>query len=105
MTAPEGVEVKKGHVLKILHTLYRLKQSDRNWNQLLKSMMLKWSFTQSLADSCLFVHRGHGLMILVYIDDIAAAGKDSADLDWFFAQLTGHFTVKDLGEIKQFLGM
>src|SRR5947208_3579657 len=36
---------------------------------------------------------------------IATAGKDSADLDWFFAQLTGHFIAKDLGEIKQFLGI
>ena len=44
-------------------------------------------------------------MILVYVDDITAAGKDSADLDQFFAQLTGHFTAKDLGKIKQFLGM
>ena len=92
-------------MLKILRSLYGLKQSARDWNQLLKSMMLKWGFTQSLADPCLFVHRGRGLMILVYVDDIAAAGKDSADLDWFFAQLTGRFTAKDLGEIKQFLGI
>ena len=68
-------------------------------------MMLKWGFTQSLADSCLFVYQGHGLMILVYVDDITTAGKDSANLDWFFAQLTGHFIAKDLGEIKQFLGI
>ena len=105
MKAPEGVQVKKGCVLKILRSLYGLKQSARDWNQLLKSMMLKWGFTQSLADPCLFVHKGYSLIALVYVDDIAVAGKDNAALEWFFAQLTERFTAKDLGEIKQFLGM
>ena len=41
MIAPESVQVKKSHVLKILHSLYKLKQSVRDWNQLLKFMMLK----------------------------------------------------------------
>src|SRR5438045_3213600 len=68
-------------------------------------MMLKWGFTQSLADPCLFVHKDRGLITLVYVDDIACAGKDNANLDWFFTQLSGRFTAKDLGEIKQFLGM
>ena len=105
MKAPEGVQFKKGYVLGIVHSLYKLGQSARDWNQQLKSMILRWESTRSLADPCLFVHKDHGLIALVYVNGIAIAGKDKANLEWFFTQLTGRFTAKDLGEIKLFLGM
>jgi hypothetical protein len=37
---PEGVHVKKGHVLKVLRSLYRLKQAARDWNLLIKKELL-----------------------------------------------------------------
>jgi hypothetical protein len=105
MSPPQGVKVKTGKVLKILRSLYGLKQSARDWNLLLKSVMLEWGFTLSLADPCLFVHKKKGLMALVYVDDIAVAGRAVTDLAWFKNQLCARFTAKDLGEIEKILGM
>jgi hypothetical protein len=39
-----GLGVKKGHVLEILRSLYRLKQAARDWNLLIKSELLEWGF-------------------------------------------------------------
>lgn len=38
--SPEGVNVKPGNALKVLRSLYGLKQAARDWNQLLKSKIL-----------------------------------------------------------------
>lgn len=107
MKPPQGVPVKSGFVLKVLRSLYGLKQSARDWNKLLTGDegLRKWGFVQSLADPCLFTHPARGLIALVYVDDIAVASPSNSDLDWFFKQLKSRFDGKDLGEIKQFLGM
>lgn len=47
---PYGISVTKGSSLRVMRSLYGLKQSARDWNLLLRSEMLKWGFVQSLAD-------------------------------------------------------
>jgi hypothetical protein len=44
-------------------------------------------------------------MLLLYVDDIAAASKSSLELDWFYSQLSARFNAKDLGEIHKILGV
>ncbi|RKF57445.1 hypothetical protein GcM3_188040 [Golovinomyces cichoracearum] len=73
LRAPEGVDVKPGNALKIIRSLYGLKQAARDWNQLLKKKILGWGFVQSLADPCLFTHPIKRINILIYVDYIAAA--------------------------------
>lgn len=107
LKAPQGVHVKKGNVLKVLRSLYGLKQSARDWNLLLRSELCQWGFLQSKADPCLYVHKEREIMVLTYVDDIPAAARDTADLDWFKSKLAGRFNAKDLGEITKtkILGM
>ena len=102
---PQGVEVKKGYVLKVLRSLYGLKQAARDWNLLIKKELLAWGFVQSLADPCMFIHEETQLRILVYVDDIAVAAKDRAQIDWFYKKLSGRFNTKNLGEIHKILGV
>ncbi|KAF7573927.1 hypothetical protein PtrM4_055500 [Pyrenophora tritici-repentis] len=75
---PEGVHVEKGHVLKVLRSLYGLKQAARDWNLLMKKELLAWGFVQSLADPCMFVHKERKIRILVYVDDVLAAAKEQS---------------------------
>ena len=102
---PQGIEVKRGYVLKILRSLYGLKQAARDWNLLMKKELLAWGFVQSLADPCMFVHEERKLRILVYVDDIVAAAKERAQIDWFYKKLSGRFNAKNLGEIHKILGV
>ncbi|KAF7564387.1 uncharacterized protein PtrM4_152160, partial [Pyrenophora tritici-repentis] len=105
LTTPAGVKVKKGNVLKVLRSLYGLKQAGRDWNLLLKGFLTEIGFTQSLADPCLFTHKGRGISLLVYVDDIAAAAKLTSDLAWFDEMLLTRFNSKNLGEIRKILGV
>jgi hypothetical protein len=43
-------------------------------------------------------------MLLVYVDDIAAAAKSKIQLQCFFETLAVRFNAKNLGEIKKILG-
>ena len=102
---PQGVAVTKGRVLKALKSLYGLKQAGRDWNLLLRKFLIENGFEQSLADPCLYTHKGMGISLLVYVDDIAAAAKDTVALKWFEKKLSARFNAKNLGEIVKLLGM
>jgi hypothetical protein len=104
LAPPQGVQVTKGHVLKALKSLYGLKQAGRDWSLLLRKFLLESGFEQSLADPCLYVHPDRQLYMLVYVDDIPAAGKPTS-LEWFAKTLSTRFNAKNLGEISKLLGM
>jgi hypothetical protein len=104
LAPPPGVPVKPGYVLQALRSLYGLKQAARDWNKLIQSELIKWGFTQSYADPCLFVNTASGVTLLVYVDDIVAVSKSTRSLKDFFLQLSGRFKAKNLGEIAKILG-
>jgi hypothetical protein len=105
MDAPKGMPVAKGNVLRLLRSLYGLKQAARDWNLLLKRKLLTMGFVQSLAEPCLFTNLTTGVKLLVYVDDIAAAAKNQSSLDSFYKTLCSHFRAKNLGAIEKILGM
>ena len=88
LSKPDGVPVCSGYALWTLRSLYGLKQSARDWNLLAKKFLISIGFQQSLADPCLYVHAKRGIMLLLYVDDIAAASKHGPELDWFYSQLS-----------------
>jgi hypothetical protein len=105
LSPPKGVPVTPGLQLRVLRSLYGLKQSARDWNTLCKTELKRLGFQQSLADPCLFTHTDRGITLLVYVDDIAAAAANVTDLDWFYNNFRQRFNTKDLGEISKLLGM
>lgn len=105
LSQPKGVKVTPGFQLRVLRSLYGLKQSARDWNTLCKNELKRLGFKQSLADPCLFTHSEKGITLLVYVDDIAAAAKTNAALSWFYSEFRKRFNTKDLGEISKILGM
>lgn len=105
ISPPKGVLVKDRYVLKALRSLYGFKQAARDWNLLCKKHLIDWRFVQSLADPCLVTHDEKGVELLVYFDDIIAAAKSAQNLNWFFEYLSSHINAKNLGEIKNILGV
>jgi hypothetical protein len=88
LSKPDSIPVCSGYVLQTLQSLYRLKQSARDWNLLAKKFLISIGFQQSLADPCLYIYIKKGIRLLLYIDDIAAAAKSGPELDWFYLQLS-----------------
>jgi len=55
-----------------------LKQADQQWKKHLHQVMTKLGFTHAMADDCLYVLWEYGkiiLMVLIYVNDMAIAGK------------------------------
>jgi hypothetical protein len=111
MEQPEGFEKrgKKGEklVCKLNKSLYGLKQSGRNWNNILHEYLQKEGFTQSQADPCVYVRMidlKRCVILIVWVDDIIIAASHSELLTTVKESLGKRFKMKDLGELSWFLG-
>jgi hypothetical protein len=98
------IDIRVCHLQK---SLYGLKQASRNWFSKLSSVLLVAGFTQSQVDHSLITrHRGQSFtLIVIYVDDILLAGNDLTDINNFKAMLVQRFKLKDLGQLKYFLGL
>eukprot|EP00957_Ditylum_brightwellii_P059266 4499273-Ditylum_brightwellii.AAC.1 len=72
------IEFKEGHILKINHSLYGLKQSPHNFFEFLKKMLLQCGFVQSQHDPCLFI--SNKVICLIYVDDCLFFVPNSKDI-------------------------
>ena len=108
MVLPPGLG-KQGEncVYRLNKSLYGLKKASRNWFSKLSSALQDAGFTPSRADYSLFTcQRGSSFtVILVYVDDIIIADNDSSAIIYFKFFLQDHFHIKDLGQLKYFLGI
>jgi Reverse transcriptase (RNA-dependent DNA polymerase) len=109
MEIPPGFqnEQLKGKVCRLKRSLYGLKQSPRDWFDWFSMAMKKLGYQQSNADHTMFIQRkGEKICILVvYVDDIVLTGNDSVEMKRLKASLAKEFEMKDLGELRYFLGI
>jgi hypothetical protein len=94
-------------VCKLNKSLYGLKQSGRNWNNVLHDFLVNIGFEQSFADQCLYTRYKDNIKIIliIYVDDIILAASNNAVLDDVKISLCNRFKMKDLGKLSWFLGM
>ena len=110
MDVPPGFEdIKtKGKVCHLHKSLYRLKQSPRAWLDRFSQAMLRYGFKQSQGDHTLFTkHSSSGKVIalIVFVDDIVLTGDDLDEMGRLKHYLAKEFEIKDLRNLKYFLGI
>jgi hypothetical protein len=108
MKVPQGVTPPKaGQVCRLLKSLYGLKQASRQWFEKLTHFLYAQGFTQATADHTLFtkITATSYTVILVYVDDIILAGTCLKEFDSLKHALNTAFRIKNLGELKFFLGL
>ena len=107
----KGYKFKSGiseetHVLKLTTNIYGQKQAGRVWNKYLDEGLEEIGFKPSKMGPCLYF-RGY-IALLVYIDDCIVFGPNLAKLDKVIKEMRTSpkkLRVKDLGNIKNFLGI
>ncbi|RVW92035.1 Retrovirus-related Pol polyprotein from transposon RE1 [Vitis vinifera] len=109
MEIPPGFEgsMAKNQVCKLQKSLYDLKQSPRAWFDRFTKAVLKLGYKQGHVDHTLFVKKSHAgkmAILIVYVDDIILSGNDMEELQNLKKYLSKEFKVKDLGNLKYFLG-
>ena len=94
-------------VLRLKKSLYGLKQAPRQWNQKLSEALFEAKFEQSKNDHSLFIRKQGDtvLYLLVYVDDLVITGNSVTEVEKFKVFLKNKFKIKDLGELKYFLGI
>jgi hypothetical protein len=111
MKQPDGfVESGKEQlVCKLKRSLYGLKQSPRCWNSSLDNQLRLMKFRQSHNDPCIYVTDaqtgGVEFVLGVYVDDVILAGRNEDHIKEVKRILAEKFDLKDLGELKYFLGV
>lgn len=108
MKQPPGfIDGDKDNVCLLRGSIYGLKQSARIWNQTIHKVLIDAGYTQSKNDFCLYVNQFEGdtCYVLIYVDDIIVASKSKQLLLHCEETLKNSFCIKNLGEIKNYLGL
>ena len=92
-------------VLKLNKALYGLKQSARIWYFTLKEVLIKLNFKALNTDSNIFINKELGIIICLYVDDLAIIGPKLDTIKAFVKDLRQFFKLKELGLIKDYLGI
>jgi hypothetical protein len=113
MELPAGMDwvdkrTPKGAKVRLLKSLYGLKQSPRIWYQAINTFLLSLDLKQSSADPNLYV-KDRVLLLLLYVDDILIVSmSDNSSLspaDEVITALKNKYKMSDLGEARRFLGL
>ena len=109
---PLGFEgAGQGKYFQLKRALYGLKQAGRSWNHTLTQALRDIGYAECAdADNCVFTKRarsGRLLYICTYVDDMPYAydKRDEVDMEADKQALMRRFSIKDLGEISNVLGM
>ena len=105
MEQPEGFKIGMNLVCKLLRSLYGLKQAPRIWNQRIRRFLKSIGFEQTHSDPCVYINKKMGIIIAMWVDDLVIFGKDTASINELKAALKKEYEMKDLGELKYFLGI
>ena len=106
MKPPLGVEIRPGSTLRLLQSLYGLKQSAREWYLRCSKVLKGIGFKSINSDPCVFIHK-NGAIIGLYVDDLVILtpkGNLQAMVD-IKDSLSFAFKIKELGAIKRILGI
>jgi Reverse transcriptase (RNA-dependent DNA polymerase) len=109
MEIPPGFGMNQtiGKVCRLRKSLYELKQSPRVWFDRFRKAIVSMRYQQINADHIVFYrqHGGRTTMLAVYVDDMIVTSNDEKEIAQLKMRLGKEFEVKDLGQLKYFLGI
>lgn len=94
-------------VLKLKKAIYGLKQASRAWNKKVDNCLVSNGYKRSKIEPCMYIKDINGCknIVTVYVDDFFIFSNDKIETDSLKQILSNKFIIKDLGQVKQCLGM
>ena len=109
MSQPPGFidKDRPSYVCRLKKPIYGLKQAPRAWYMALKQYLLDAGFTNSLADTSLFILSTATTItyVLVYVDDIIVTGNNTTMVANVLTSFAERFSIKDPTDLHYFLGI
>ena len=105
MTHPPGYPGPSNTVLKLVKSIYGLKQSPAVWFSTLFAVLQRIGFIRSGADPCVLFHQTLLIYIVNFVDDAAIATSNEEGRNYVLKCLANHFEFRDLGDISRYLGL
>lgn len=104
---PVGYADNTGRVCKLRKALYGLRESPRAWYECFDNYMRKLGFARSENDYCLYIknEKKDTSYLILFVDDLLICDKNIERLNEIKNNLSEKFCMKDLGEVKTYLGI
>jgi hypothetical protein len=102
MKPPPGMSIAPGFCLKLLKSVYGLKQASRLFHELLVSFLLTLGFVANPNDTCvMYLGTGRSIALLaIYVDDLLLFTTTTELGDEIAAKLYAKFNCVDLHDLK-----
>jgi hypothetical protein len=105
-------ETNKPVTVRLLRSLYGLKQAGELWYQLLNRLILSQQFTRLIHDNCIYIRRDtvNGVkditIIVVYVDDVLFIGNNRSRIESSINDLSKEFTkLTGTTDITRYIGI
>jgi hypothetical protein len=109
MEQPPGfaAEGKESWVMKLMKSIYGMKQASRIWNQTFHKAMKSLGFERLACEWCVYIRRTETgvVMFAVHVDDIISAASSPEENKRFKEELRSKWEISDLGPAKFVLGI
>ena len=94
-------------VMRLLRSLYGLRQSPRCWYGTVDEHVVEIGFTSLKRDPYVYIYSEGGAIyvLTLYVDDVLLLGKDRKVLERIKRKLMGRFSMTDMGDVSLVLGM
>jgi hypothetical protein len=105
MRIPPELQSHFGDCVRVLRSLYGLKQAARLWYLLLTEFLQEIGCKAIPWDDTIFINEKTGVIIGAHVDDMLLTGGDEDAIKQVKEQLKARFEMKDLGEADYLLGI
>ena len=94
-------------VMRLLKSLYDLRQSPRCWYGTVDEHVVEIGFKSLNSDPCFYIYSESGAItvLILYVDDVLLLGKDRKMLERIKLKLMGRVLMTGMGELSLVLGM
>jgi hypothetical protein len=105
---PAAMNIPRGHCIRLLKSLFGLRQSPRNWNtHLHHEFITSLGLRRSPLDHCIYQGTINGAVVIlaVFVDDFLIASAGIAVISHVKRSFSEKFKIKDMSSAEEFLNI